>query len=126
MRISIGYAPDALYTAQIDLSLKSGYEAIDYGEVAKTEHLKPVELEMRKMENILDGVVTELDYMKTREEALRNTNGFIIIIISSTPQYLVFNNKILSSRINIRKSERIQHLLHCPHHLSGSLPDLAH
>jgi len=57
--------------------LKTGSEAIDYNEVAKTEKLKPVELEMRKMENILDSVVSELDYMKEREEALRDTNGIL-------------------------------------------------
>ena len=71
------YQEDERYSAYVELSLKTGSEAIDYTEVAKTEKLKPVELEMRKMENILDSVVSELDYMKEREEALRDTNGIL-------------------------------------------------
>jgi len=68
-------SPTPDHDVDIEINLKTGYEAINYNEIASSEKLKPIELEMRKMENIMESVVGELEYMKAREEALRNTNG---------------------------------------------------
>lgn len=65
--------------------------------MARSENLQPIELDMRKVrspllsrlacayahrapiclqiQNLIEGVVSELDHVKSREEALRNTNG---------------------------------------------------
>jgi len=72
--LSPGYHPSETYVVEVDLKLKIGYEAVDFNEVMKTEHLKPIEVELRKMDGILSGVVSEMEEMKIREEALRNTN----------------------------------------------------
>ena len=70
-----GLAVDSSRTRRVTLNIKTGYEAIDFQEVARAEQLKPLELELRKAESMVDAVVTELEYMVSRETALRNTNG---------------------------------------------------
>lgn len=56
------------------LDFKHGVEAKDYSEVAKREHLMPVEKELRKMEDTVDEIHREMLYMRQREAAMRNTN----------------------------------------------------
>jgi len=72
--VNPGFSPSDQFAVEVDLNLKIGYEAVDFSEVTKTEHLKPIEVELRKMDGILSGVVQEMEEMKLREEALRNTN----------------------------------------------------
>jgi hypothetical protein len=43
--------------------------------VAKKENLKPLELELRRLEDLVVSIHDNMEYMKTREEAMRNTNG---------------------------------------------------
>uniref|UniRef100_K3WH93 GOLD domain-containing protein n=1 Tax=Globisporangium ultimum (strain ATCC 200006 / CBS 805.95 / DAOM BR144) TaxID=431595 RepID=K3WH93_GLOUD len=59
---------------RIQLDFKHGVEAKDYTEVAKREHLMPVEKELRKMEDTVDEIHREMLYMREREAAMRNTN----------------------------------------------------
>jgi hypothetical protein len=42
--------------------------------VQATEKLKPVETELRKMEEMVAEIVQEMDYMRQREQTLRDTN----------------------------------------------------
>ena len=70
-----GVSPDAARTRTVTVDIKTGYEAVDYQEVARVEQLKPLELELRKCESMVDGIVSELEYMISRETALRDTNG---------------------------------------------------
>jgi p24 family protein delta-1 len=60
--------------ARIMLDFKHGVEAKDYTEVAKREHLMPVERELRKMEDAVDEIHREMLYMREREAAMRSTN----------------------------------------------------
>jgi p24 family protein delta-1 len=48
------------------LTTKSGAEARDYAEVAKKENLKPLELELRKIEDTVDKIKDDMLYMKSR------------------------------------------------------------
>ncbi len=82
---------------RIELDFASGVDAKDYGEIAKKEHLKPLEvrrrhscyslivcpavcvypvlqLELRKLEDRVEGVHREMLYQREREESHRNTN----------------------------------------------------
>ena len=97
------YADNSVYDAFIELTLKTGSEAMDYTEIAQSEKLKPIELELRKMENVLDSVVSELDYMKAREEALRDTNGFFFFLtfaLSFYPRGVLKFSQLLFTRVN--------------------------
>ncbi|OQR90034.1 hypothetical protein THRCLA_09458 [Thraustotheca clavata] len=59
---------------RVSLDFKHGVEAKDYSDIAKREHLMPVEKELRKMEDTVDEIHREMLYMREREAAMRNTN----------------------------------------------------
>ena len=61
-------------STRVMLDFKHGVEAKDYSEVAKKEHLAPVEQELRKMEDTVDEIHKEMLYIREREAAMRNTN----------------------------------------------------
>ncbi|EDO18920.1 hypothetical protein Kpol_1023p91 [Vanderwaltozyma polyspora DSM 70294] len=78
----------------IDLDIESGSEARDWNKISALEKLKPIDLELRKIEELADELVEELSYMKIREAKLRDTNestntrvknfSFLIIIVLIT------------------------------------------
>ncbi|XP_046906287.1 transmembrane emp24 domain-containing protein 10-like [Hypomesus transpacificus] len=63
-------APDQ----QVDLDMKHGVEAKNYEEIAKVEKLKPLEVELRRLEDLSESIVNDFAYMKKREEEMRDTN----------------------------------------------------
>jgi hypothetical protein len=68
-----GYAADQK-DHEIKIDVKKGVEAKSYDEQAKTEKLKPLEVELRRLEDLSDSIVNDFQYMKTREEEMRSTN----------------------------------------------------
>eukprot|EP01138_Halocafeteria_seosinensis_P008230 gb/GECG01008411.1/.p1 GENE.gb/GECG01008411.1/~~gb/GECG01008411.1/.p1 ORF type:complete len:221 (+),score=33.20 gb/GECG01008411.1/:1-663(+) len=56
------------------LDFRTGAEANDYGEIARKEHLKPLELELRKLEDRAVEVFNEQKHMREREKEHRDTN----------------------------------------------------
>lgn len=58
----------------IELDIESGSEARDWNEISASEKLRPIEIELRRIEELADEVVDELTYLKNREERLRDTN----------------------------------------------------
>ncbi|SPR02029.1 GOLD domain-containing protein [Plasmodiophora brassicae] len=58
----------------LDLTMSAGASAKDYDAIAKKENLKPLELELRRLEDLVVSVHSEMQYMRTREQAHRNTN----------------------------------------------------
>jgi hypothetical protein len=60
---------------QVKLDLKTGVHAKDYSSVAKKENLKPIEVELRRLEDQVQEVHTDMSYLREREEQMRNTNG---------------------------------------------------
>ncbi|CCK68803.1 Erv25p KNAG_0B03610 [Huiozyma naganishii CBS 8797] len=75
----------------IELDIESGSEARDWNLISANEKLQPVEVELRRIEELTDEIVDELSYLKHREERLRDTNestnarvrnfSFLIIIV---------------------------------------------
>ncbi|ODV58527.1 uncharacterized protein ASCRUDRAFT_10121 [Ascoidea rubescens DSM 1968] len=59
---------------EIELDIEAGSAARDWNAIQAAEKLKPVELELRRIEELTDEIVDELNYLKVREERLRNTN----------------------------------------------------
>jgi len=59
---------------EIKLVIRKGVEAKSYDEQAKTEKLKPLEVELRRLEDLSDSIVSDFQYMKQREEEMRDTN----------------------------------------------------
>ncbi|XP_074985883.1 transmembrane emp24 domain-containing protein 10 isoform X2 [Caretta caretta] len=56
------------------LDMKHGVEAKNYEEIAKVEKLKPLEVELRRLEDLSESIVNDFAYMKKREEEMRDTN----------------------------------------------------
>lgn len=60
---------------EIELNVKTGVEAMDYDKLAQVEKLKPLEKELRHLEDLSENIVNEFAYMRSREEQMRDTNG---------------------------------------------------
>ncbi|RYP75232.1 hypothetical protein DL769_003843 [Monosporascus sp. CRB-8-3] len=58
----------------IELDVDIGADAKDWSAIQATEKLKPVEMEMRRIEEMLGETVGEMDYLRQREQRLRDTN----------------------------------------------------
>ncbi|MFH4982337.1 hypothetical protein AB6A40_009046 [Gnathostoma spinigerum] len=59
---------------EVNLIIRRGIEAKSYDDVAKIEKLKPLEVELRRLEDLSDSIVSDFEYMRKREEEMRNTN----------------------------------------------------
>ncbi|KAG0042399.1 vesicle coat component [Gryganskiella cystojenkinii] len=66
--------PDPRYFRNIDVDFDIGSETTDYEELAKTEKLKPMEMELRKMEDMVKDIIENMEHLQQREETMRNTN----------------------------------------------------
>ncbi|KAL8991446.1 MAG: hypothetical protein Q9169_007866 [Polycauliona sp. 2 TL-2023] len=58
----------------IELDIDIGADARDWSAIQAQEKLKPVETELRRIEELVAEVVLEMDYLRTREQKLRDTN----------------------------------------------------
>ncbi|XP_067941323.1 transmembrane emp24 domain-containing protein 10-like [Watersipora subatra] len=58
----------------VTLNIKHGAEMKDYEAIAKAEKLKPLEKELRKLEDLSESIVSDFAYMRSREEEMRSTN----------------------------------------------------
>lgn len=58
----------------IEMDIESGSQARDWNKIKTSEKLKPIEVELRMIEELTDEIVDELNYLKAREERLRDTN----------------------------------------------------
>lgn len=59
---------------EVFLDVKTGVEAKNYDDLQKTEKLKPMELELKKLEDLSEAIVNDFAYMRAREEQMRDTN----------------------------------------------------
>jgi len=58
----------------IELDIDIGADARDWSAIQAQEKLKPVETELRRIEEMVNEIVNEMDYLRTREQKLRDTN----------------------------------------------------
>ena len=56
-------------------------------QIAKVEKLKPLEVELRRLEDLSESIVNDFAYMKKREEEMRDTNGEAKRATYSKPHY---------------------------------------
>jgi len=59
---------------EVHLMMKHGVEARNYEELAKAEKLKPLEVELRRLEDLGESIVQDFAFMRQREEDMRTTN----------------------------------------------------
>lgn len=58
----------------VELDIDIGADAKDWNAIQAGEKLKPVEAELRRIEEVVGEIVTEMDYLRAREQKLRDTN----------------------------------------------------
>lgn len=58
----------------IELDIDIGADAKDWNAIQNTEKLKPVEAELRRLEEVVGEIVSEMEYLRSREMKLRDTN----------------------------------------------------
>ena len=63
---------------EVSLIIKHGVEAKNYDDLARAEKLKPMEIELRRLEDLSESIVADFAYMRQREEEMRSTNGGLI------------------------------------------------
>uniref|UniRef100_A0A5S6R5K6 GOLD domain-containing protein n=1 Tax=Trichuris muris TaxID=70415 RepID=A0A5S6R5K6_TRIMR len=59
---------------EVSLDIRHGVDAKDYEQIAKAEHLMPLEMELKRMEDLSESLVQDFAYMRQREEDMRSTN----------------------------------------------------
>ena len=60
---------------RVDLTLRTGADTIDFEGLAKKEHLKPLEVKLRKSEEVVRLCHQEQLYFRSREAQMRDING---------------------------------------------------
>ena len=68
-------------------------------QLAKAEKLKPMELELRKLEDLAESIVNDFAYMRAREEEMRDTNGGWLVSLYiqrdlTNPEFASSNNPL--------------------------------
>lgn len=58
----------------VELDVDIGADAKDWSAIQATEKLKPVEAELRRIEELSGELVREMEYLRQREQKLRDTN----------------------------------------------------
>ena len=58
----------------IELDIDIGADARDWSAIQAQEKLKPMETELRRIEELVNEIVSEMDYLRQREQKLRDTN----------------------------------------------------
>jgi len=61
-------------TRHVELDIDIGADAKDWSAIQAGEKMKPVEKELRRIEELVAEIVNEMDYLRTREQKLRDTN----------------------------------------------------
>jgi len=61
-------------TRSIELDVDIGADARDWSAIQAAEKLKPVEIELRRIEEVVSEIVNQMDYLRRREAKLRDTN----------------------------------------------------
>jgi hypothetical protein len=59
---------------EVTINVKRGVEAKNYADIAKAEKLKPMEVELKRLEDLSESIVNDFAYMRAREEEMRDTN----------------------------------------------------
>ncbi|GAO18067.1 uncharacterized protein UV8b_07353 [Ustilaginoidea virens] len=58
----------------VELDIDVGADAKDWSAIQATEKLKPVEADLRRVAEMTEEIVLEMDYLRLREQKLRDTN----------------------------------------------------
>lgn len=97
---------------EVELEVEAGASARDWNAIQSAEKLKPAEVQLRKVDGMLDEVINELEYLVLREQRLRDTNestnrrvrnffvaGFLLLVSVGVYQVHYLRNYFRSKHI---------------------------
>ncbi|XP_053613311.1 transmembrane emp24 domain-containing protein bai isoform X1 [Plodia interpunctella] len=67
------------------LDIKIGIEAKNYEGIGEAAKLKPMELELKRLEDLSEAIVQDFTLMRKREEEMRDTNVSLTFLFQSPP-----------------------------------------
>ncbi|KAJ5190473.1 Endoplasmic reticulum vesicle protein 25 [Penicillium cinerascens] len=70
----VGRGANANSFREVELDVEIGADARDWSSIQVQEKLKPVETDLRRIEEMVQDIVTEMEYLRAREQRLRDTN----------------------------------------------------
>ncbi|KAJ5823489.1 WD40 repeat-like protein [Penicillium robsamsonii] len=70
----VGHNSIANPSRPIELDVDIGADARDWNSIQSQEKLKPIETDLRRIEEMVADIVTEMEYLRAREQRLRDTN----------------------------------------------------
>ena len=73
-RLVAGAKYSADLKRDIAFELRTGADTQDYGRLATREHLKPMEVDLRVLEDVTRGILSDYQYFKERDESARQTS----------------------------------------------------
>jgi hypothetical protein len=76
-RMVPGVRPTEGMKRTLSFNLKTGSDTHNYDQLATVEHMKPLEVSLRIMEDTIRGIHAEYTYYKDREREMRDTNEHI-------------------------------------------------
>lgn len=59
---------------EVTINTKHGVEAKSYEALGEAAKLKPLEIELKRLEDLSESIVQDFSFMRTREEEMRDTN----------------------------------------------------
>jgi hypothetical protein len=65
------------FATTVEMNIQIGAKAKDYSAVASTKDLRSAELRLKKVQDMAQQIHHELQYLREREEQMRNTNQTI-------------------------------------------------
>lgn len=79
----VGNSPNPSVYRTIDFELDYNYDEVDDASKQSTtkDKLKPIEKDLRHLEKVMQGIVDEMEYLKAREVAMRDTNGRSVALV---------------------------------------------
>ncbi|OKL63980.1 Endoplasmic reticulum vesicle protein 25 [Talaromyces atroroseus] len=66
--------PRGTLSREIELDVEIGADARDWSSIQAQEKLKPVETDLRRIQEVVEEIVNEMEYLRKREQKLRDTN----------------------------------------------------
>ncbi|KAI8870246.1 ERV25 protein [Ramicandelaber brevisporus] len=106
-----GYQQDGRFRT-IHLTVDAGASTVDYKRMQIDEKLKPLEVELRKIENLLEEVSDAMVYLKNRESKMRDTNEstnerikwlsilvLVVTVVFGITQVLYLRNFFISKKL---------------------------
>merc|ERR550534_2126320 len=59
---------------EVSLNTKHGVEAKNYDQLGDAAKLKPLEVDLKRLEDLSESIVQDFAFMRRREEEMRDTN----------------------------------------------------